>query len=187
MQTKRTFISIDLPPAVIDALRRLSVKQIYWIKWMKPENLHITLNFLGDLTPTEIETAKKIIADTIPFYHPFTLVLAAPREERDMLWLEVGDCEALFEMHKELKSKLKAERIGKRERWQYHPHILVAKSKTGRLMTILSQPKGQAGGHAWQKENFQPLEFKVDRINLYESELTPGAATHKLIQSFPLG
>ena len=174
MHTKRVFISIDLPQSIIDFLKNIENRQVYWIKWMKADNLHITLNFLGEITADEIKATKQIIADTTPYLAPFVLGLVKTSSESDMLWLLPEENETLVNLQAELKNKLKKSRIGKPERRPYVPHVLLAKSKTGRAM-------------AWQPKNFSPLEFPVDKIHLYESRLTPGAATHILIESFKLG
>lgn len=171
--TKRIFVSIDLPPAAKEALKANQHPEIRWIKWMKLGNLHITLNFLGDLQEEQIETAKGVIQDVTPYYQPFRMSLVRTRAERDMLWLVPAENETLDKLQAELKAKFKEARLLKRERRPYLPHILYAKSKTGRPML-------------WQPEDFQPIEFVVDAVKLYESELTPGAATHRLIGSFSL-
>ncbi len=172
--TKRIFVSIDLPPESKDYLRSLQKKDIYWIKWMKPDNLHITLNFLGELRPSEIEEAKQVLAEVAEAHEPFSVRLSMPKPERDMLWIVPEEAGAIFDIQSELKGKLKHARLGKTERRSYKPHILLCKSKTGRMMS-------------WTPEHFKPIEYLVDKINLYESELTIEAATHRLVQSFPFG
>lgn len=171
--TKRCFVSIDLPSGVKKYLSDLQNKGIYWIKWMRPQNMHMTLNFLGDLYPEDIERAKKILTEISAEFQPFAVSLNKIRQERDMLWIMPSQSHEIDEIQDALKDSLKHSRLGKRERRSYQPHVLLGKSKTGRFMK-------------WTPDNFKPVEFQVDRINLYESELTPGAATHTLIQSFAL-
>lgn len=170
---KRTFVSIDLKTTERHYLQNMQNPGIYWIRWMKPENLHITLNFLGYLDEPEIEEVKTIIAKTANRFESFILRFPQIRQERDMLWLIPEQSERLAKLQEELKIQFRARRLGQRERRRYQPHILLAKSKTGRSMT-------------WRPEHFEPIEFTVDRLNLYESRLGPKAATHILIQSFPL-
>lgn len=170
---KRIFVSIDPPQEIEEYLEGLRRQEILWIKWMKTQNLHITLNFLGDLNEQEIAKASGVIADVVPFHNQFQLLLENLKTERDMLWLLPEKSSQLLDLQSELQTKLREARVGKRERRGYIPHILLAKSKTGRRMEQVI-------------EKFEPMKFLVDKINLYESELTPGAATHKLIQSFGL-
>lgn len=171
--TKRIFVSIDLPAKVRAYLKNLQKPDIYWIKWMRLENLHITLNFLGELDGDELERAKTILQNTVSQFGPFPLVIDEVKPERDMLWLVPKTEQRLFDLQSELLQNFRAARMGKREKRHYVPHILLAKSKTGRRMT-------------WRPESFEPQEFLVDKINLYESRLTPGSATHILIESFAL-
>ena len=170
---KRCFVSIDLPPPVKEYLTALARPDIYWIKWLKPQNLHMTLNFLGDLKAERIAEAQAVLGEVSTGFHPFTIKLAEPELHHDMLWVVPEKNDTLMELQDELKSRLKSARLGKRERRSFAPHILLAKSKTGRNMRPVI-------------EHFQAQEFLVERIHLYESELTPGVATHRLIQSFPL-
>jgi len=170
---KRCFVTIDLPEGVLDYLGRLARRDIYWIKWIKEQNFHITLNFLGDLDEDRIAEAKDILAEIAASYQPFVIRLSSVTPSRDMLWLLPDENETLVNLQDDLKDRLKNARLGKRERRAYMPHILLARSKTGRNMRPVI-------------ENFAPREFTADKINLYESELTPGSATHRLIESFPL-
>ena len=168
---KRCFVSIDLPREVKDYLGRLARPDIYWIKWTKTGNYHITLNFLGDLNPQRVSETEAVLAEVSPYFKPFALRLSQLETSRDMLWLLPDDGSVLTDLQDELKVRLRGARIGKRERRGYMPHVLLARSKTGRNMQQVI-------------ENFEPKEFTVDKINLYESELTPGSATHRLIKSF---
>ena len=170
---RRIFASIDLTPVNREYLGRLQKHDIYWIKWMKPSNYHITLNFLGDLSAARIQEVKEVLTEVTKQFSPFTLKLSKITTELDMLWLVPDESPELENLQAELKNTLRGARLGKRERRSFSPHILLAKSKTGRPMKPVI-------------ENFVPFELQVEKISLYESELTPGAATHRLIQSFEL-
>ncbi|MDP3740703.1 MAG: RNA 2',3'-cyclic phosphodiesterase [bacterium] len=171
---KRIFVSIDLPREVREYFIRIQNPGIYWIKWMKSGNLHITLNFLGDLNSPQIENAKQVLLDVANLHSAFELTLDTVKQERDMLWIMPSRSSSVDDIAETLKERLKHARLGKRERRSFNPHVLLGRSKTGRYMK-------------WKPENFKPVTFTVDKINLYESELTPGAATHRLIESFDLG
>ena len=54
----RTFIAISLPEHVIDAIGKMQKKvkkSGFKMRWIKPENIHITLKFLGDIHPEMIQ------------------------------------------------------------------------------------------------------------------------------------
>lgn len=171
--TKRIFVSIDLPNSLKDHLKNHQKSEIRWIKWTKAENLHLTLNFLGYLEEEEIAEAKEILKEAAGNFHPFELKFASLKCEREMLWLIPQENPDLLALQDSLKKKLEETRLLKRERRRYTPHILIGRSKSGRPMRL-------------EIPNLDAQRFLVDKINLYESKLTPGAATHILIESFPL-
>lgn len=171
--TKRIFVGIELPLVVKDYLKSIQQPEVRWIKWLKPDNFHITLSFLGEIAEPETEKAKNILAAVAGETLPFKLDLGVIRGEHDMLWVLPRETWKISDLQSKLKIRLKQAGVGKREKRHYFPHVLLAKSKTGRRMD-------------WQAQNFQPQEFPVTQINLYESRLTPGTATHILLQTFPL-
>lgn len=62
----RSFIAIELPIEIKDALLRIQDKlktQLPGINWIKPLNLHITLKFLGDISLKQLSEAKQIITE----------------------------------------------------------------------------------------------------------------------------
>ena len=103
--TKRCFVSIDLPPYARDYVASLARRDIYWIKWVKPENFHITLSFLGDLTPERIADTRALLSDISQFYKPFTLKLTELKTNQDMLWLLPEFDRTLDDLADELKAK----------------------------------------------------------------------------------
>lgn len=173
MDLRRTFISLNFPAEIRVALQNLQKRDIYTMRWLPPKNFHITLNFLGNLNERDIEDVNTIMTNVAKTHEPFKLILNRFKKERDMLWLLPQQNEPLLKLQDELKERLEELRLVKRERRSYVPHILFAKTKSGRSMN-------------WLPENFQPLEFVVESLNLMESKLTPGTATHILIESFDL-
>src|SRR3989344_97489 len=171
--TKRVFVSIDLPPGIKEKILREQVPGIYWIKWMNVKNFHITVSFLGDLRPDQIEQAKEVLSMVSGNFPKFSLTIPRFEGERDMLWALFERSESLRDLHDALKDEFRSRRLTKSERRGFVAHVLVGKSKTGRKKTMLP-------------EKIEPLSFEANKINLYESELTPDSATNTLIQSFPL-
>lgn len=141
---------------------------------MKPDNFHITLIFFGDINEEQIKKTKQILSETVLLTDAFELKLGRPLPERDMLWFLPEENVRLLNLQSDLQRIFRGARLAKRERKRYAPHILLAKSKTGRPMEDNVT------------NDFVPMEFRVEKINLYESRLTPGAATHILIESFSL-
>ena len=60
----RTFLAIKLPEDIIESIRRIQKKIMannLNIKFVKPENIHLTLKFLGDTPISDIEEINRWI------------------------------------------------------------------------------------------------------------------------------
>ena len=85
----RTFIGIELEQNVVaEFSQELSYLKYHFpkIKWVHPQNLHITLKFLGNIQPNslrEVFTAMEIIGrEALPFTLALQSVLLLPDSER---------------------------------------------------------------------------------------------------------
>lgn len=62
---KRLFIAIDLPPEIIkelfDIQQQLRKQSSFQATYVKPEQLHLTLAFLGDVAPNNIDVIKQVL------------------------------------------------------------------------------------------------------------------------------
>ena len=99
MPKTRTFIAVEAVDgvhaqamSVIDRLRTLGSH----VKWVEPENLHWTLQFLGDLKDEEVaevcRRVQKVVADVEPFSLTGNGVGAFPKLDRPrVLWLGAGE------------------------------------------------------------------------------------------------
>jgi len=174
MKTRRIFTGIPLPEEAKNRVRAIQNTKIYPIKWMETDNLHITLNFLGELSDEQIAEAEGVMAEALSGISAFYLNLTRLAAKRHMLWLVPERSDELSDLKHELSRRFREKRIEKRERERYAPHILIAKQKNPRRKM------------RFEAKNFAPIKFRVDGVNLYESRLTPKAATHILIRKFPL-
>ena len=103
----RAFIAIELPErfrstllAAGDAVRK---KDHSWRrdKWVVPENLHVTLKFLGELTPEAVAGVADVLASEIGRIRSFDLVTHEVRAVPDiraarMLWAAFRDPDGEF-------------------------------------------------------------------------------------------
>ena len=130
---QRLFVALPLPPHIKEELRQWQLQNksiLPFRKWTHPEDLHITVQFLGDTSNEQLEQMKHHLASIK--HAPFQLQLskfgsfgplAAPR----ILWASVsGELQALTQLHKKVLEQ--TEKVGFiAEERRYQPHITVAR------------------------------------------------------------
>src|SRR5438094_9477981 len=81
-QTIRAFIAIELPPAVKallttiqEELRETMGRTAGAVKWVRPEGIHLTLQFLGDVSDRQVSEIEQAIERACADMSPFSLNL----------------------------------------------------------------------------------------------------------------
>ena len=172
MTTIRAFIAIDLPPdvkrALADAAATLNGRVPRGtVRWVRPEQMHLTLRFLGD-TPTERLPALADALDTLAAGHtPFTLHLTDiggfPNARRPrVVWVGLGGEEAkLLALVAALESALRP--LGwPPEDKPFRAHLTLGRVKDERA----------AQGVDWSAA-VPALDVPVTALHLIESQLRP--------------
>jgi 2'-5' RNA ligase len=193
----RIFIGIDLEPEVRARISRfLEAVQGFApdARWMRPESLHITLKFIGEQTPEQVEA----ITDRLPRVegsafeirsagYGFFPTAKAPR----VFWIGIQAGPQLAEVAESIDMAV-AELGVPREDRSYSPHLTLARAG------------GRSGSPKWRKGDgpnamFAALEKRLAAMGeidfgtmtarefiLYQSQLSPGGSKYTKLQSFPL-
>ena len=183
----RTFISIPVPNEV------KSKKNMLYstlenspsnISWVKNEQLHLTLKFLGHTPEASFDNIKSEISKITSTINPFKLVIdktgCFPKKERPrVLWLGInGNTTALNDLFLRIDKKM--DKIGfPCSDKEFFPHITLARVKypqkhTPDISTFL-------------KSSYDPIDFTADRVQFLSSELLPSGTFYTSLGSFPLG
>lgn len=178
---KRLFIAIELPPNIKakiiefqDKLKKLPIKAT----WAKPENIHLTLVFLGEIDynqiPDIIATLDKLKDDA--FEVSFSRLGGFPSLNKvQTLWLGIQENLALSYLQMKISKRL-AQLDLKIDERKFIPHITVGRfKKPQNLEKKLSQ---------FAEINFG--SFKAKEFILFESELLSKGAKHITIKKFLL-
>jgi 2'-5' RNA ligase len=179
-ETERLFVAITLPEAVREALRALA-EPLHGVSWVRREQLHVTLRFLGDVQTDRMEGVCERLADirVEPFILPVESVGAfPPKRPPRVIWAGTGAGHPrLFQLRQRLDDSLIAAGIEFDLR-RFEPHITVARC-----------PEAAAPGVAqWlhRHREFSAPPFRVEAFDLYSSVLGPGGAEHALLRRFEL-
>ena len=174
METIRAFIALHIPALIKSAISTLQNDlnaHPFPIKWVRPENMHLTLRFLGNIPAdpqADIHHQMTLAATDI---EPFTLTLkgvgAFPdtRQPRVVI-TELGHgSPSLIDLKSSLDSHL--EPLGfEKETQSFKGHL------------TLGRVKGSIDSRRFRDAiapvaEFETKPFTVDRILLYRSDLKP--------------
>jgi RNA 2',3'-cyclic 3'-phosphodiesterase len=174
----RTFIAIEIPSEIKSALAALQTdlrRAGADVSWTKLENMHLTLNFLGEVDEGRIGEVEKACVSSAAEIQPFTLslngtgVFPNARQPR-VLWAGLGgEIEKAVEMRRLLEERLAL--IGfEPEAKDYRPHLTIGRVKSNRKTRELL---ALADGH-----RLPALSFVVTEIVLMKSDLRPEGAEY---------
>ena len=184
----RIFIAINLPEEV---KQKLSIYQAMWpelpIRWVKKDNLHITLIFLGYLTDEELVETCKLVSETASKYPQFMINLkricyGPPKKlPPRMVWAEGEKSEELGKLQKDLESSLLASPVKKMESKSrpYAPHITLGRIKAWEFRNIEPEERPEVNEEIG-------LSFEVNAIDVMESQLKRGGPEYSILESCPL-
>lgn len=183
----RLFIAIDMPDRVREEITELSnllMKYDTDVKWVPPNNIHLTVKFLGSTPEAMIEAIRESLVAVASGFAPFHLLIkgtgAFPNEKHPrVLWVGVADSDPLRSLRDRIEAKLEA--LGfPREGKDFHPHLTLGRVRSQRgLIALLKQLS------LYRKAHFG--EFSVDAVNLMQSELKPKGAEYRCLHAIPLG
>lgn len=169
----RLFLAIDLPSHLKNFIAQ---EQARWkqvksgVKWVKPNLLHLTLKFLGEVPEEQLPDISESLK-TICNKHPsFSLslngtgVFPTPARPK-VFWIGLsGEINKLRALHSDIETGLA--QIGfPAEKKKFSPHITLARAKTNKKLNELITELA--------KTKFPTEPFKVDNVVLYKSILSP--------------
>lgn len=183
MKTIRTFVAVEASPAVRQAAGQL-IGQLRQspavVKWVEPENMHLTLKFLGDVDPRQIHEVCSAVQRATEKVASFELEVrgagAFPNVRRPgTIWLGAGEGdEQMAALFRPIEKAL--ERLGfRREPRRFHAHLTLGRARRGgpgveELGELL-------GRHA----DYQAGRMTVRQATVFSSRLGPEGPTYEVL------
>jgi len=193
----RTFVAIDLDPEVRQKIARFleGVRPFAPdARWVTPESLHITLKFIGEQKPEQVEAIQQQLraqarkAATIHFTGTgFFPSQRAPR----VFWIGIQAGPELSELASRIDAATAELGIRHEER-SFSPHLTLARGHGGSGSPKWRKDDGPNTTFAvLQKrlESMGPLEFgtmTAREFFLYQSQLSPKGSKYTKLESFAL-
>ncbi len=192
MEEMRAFVAVALPPPIKAKLAQVQAQlragAAAPVKWVAPDSLHLTLQFLGNIGAGITGRITAAITEAARGEAPLRLgvdglgVFPDPRRVR-VVWVGLGgDTARLAGLQKRIETGL--EPLGfTPEKRPFAPHLTL-----GRVRDGASPPERQALGELVKAAGFEDGgEFTVDAIYLMRSQLTREGPIYSRIGSVNLG
>lgn len=182
----RIFIAINLPEEIKKELFAYSEK---WpelpAKWTAKDNLHITLEFLGNLTDEEIGEVCMAVKDVVERHNCFNLninqILYGPPNKMPprMVWAEGEKSKELSLLREDLEKSLMQKVSFVPEERSFAPHITLARISAWEFKGIEPEERPEINEKT-------ELIFTVESIEVMESELHRGGPQYTILESHNL-
>jgi 2'-5' RNA ligase len=186
----RVFIAIDIGEAIRKALGRLQdelrgkadIKKSD-AKWVNPENIHLTLKFLGEIKDEQVVDVCNITGEVASRHESFELNVESVGhfggKSARVLWVGMGqNCEKLLELQQDLEQQL--DLAGwLRETRKFSGHLTLCRIRNPRAGVKLAQLAQDYG-------DFKLGTAPADSVSVYQSQLTPQGPIYTVLGNYQL-
>lgn len=160
----RIFTAIPLPQEVKDEVSQITKNRLP-VPYVNTTNLHITLNFFGELDTDEVEKVKQIFPEVCKGKSKFDVVFGrVVAHHNRQIHFTIAPNNQLNKLQRELEQTFRKEGFTFQER-QYYPHVKLANMHLDNVMNRDRKLEN------FPNEELQSLNFKAQKIVLYESKL----------------
>ena len=180
----RTFISIPVPNSVKNVKQMLTSTcedEKVVIRWVKHNNLHITLQFLGFTPEKDIPEVKEVLSEIIKSQKAFDLTISNtgkfPNNDKpSVLYLGVdGNLKSLNILVNKIKEEVSLIGYGSDEK-EYIPHVTVGK--------INYPQKFNPDLSTFLNSSYDKIDFTVDKIQFISSETLSEGVIYSILNTF---
>ena len=191
MASRRLFVALEPPEpvrrrlaAVAEELRRGAGRARDEVRWVPPENVHLTIQFLGAVPEERVAAIEQALRDAAAGARPLSLSLRGaggfPNARRPrVLWAGLeGDVAPLAALAADLGARLAKLGLPPEER-PFSPHLTLGRARDGR------GAPGLAGALA-RAAQAEATPWRAAELVLFESHLSPRGPRYEPIARVPL-
>ena len=188
MSLVRTFVAIRCSEKLAQSCGQAIVglqEVVDGVRWVEPENIHLTLKFLGEVEDRELHAVCRRVAEAAKTHMSFSVVCrgvgAFPSIDRpNTIWIGVEDSdELLAALQRDVEEAL-IDLGFPAERRPYKPHLTLGRTKSRRNQDV-----------AWEdyvnrNATREIGELSVDQVTVFSSELERRGPLHTPLAHCPL-
>jgi 2'-5' RNA ligase len=187
----RSFIAVEIPAEIqvaiahhTAALREALPKPL--VRWVDPQNVHLTLKFLGDVSPANLERLAEGLKVEAAAHQPFSMSVGeigafpTPRRAR-VIWIGLEAPAALAALQHGVEAI--AARLGyTAEKRPFSPHLTIG--RVGQNLSVADQQRLRA---ALEAASVGALgEVHVEALHIFKSDLRPTGSVYTCLYSLPM-
>ena len=191
MSLLRTFIALDIP----SHLQQLILKKTEplrnalgasLVRWVAAEHLHLTLKFLGDVSPANVESLTQLLRSEAELVRAFEMQVhglgAFPSSKRPrVLFIRIQAPTELEALYRGIESA--CARIGyEAESRDFSPHLTIGRLRQDIPPAGLQKIRTELANTVIDSLGIA----RVDSVHLYKSELKPNGSVYTKLFSAPL-
>ena len=186
----RAFIAVEIPHEIQQAIHSQAVSVLRkttdsLVRWVSPENMHLTLKFLGDVSPTNVDLLTRMLSAEADSAHCFDLQIGglgsfpSLRKPR-VLYIGIQAPAGLEALQRGVEAA--SRRLGyESEDRGFSPHLTI-----GRVRQDASTTDQQKIRQALEKIRIDSLGMaRVDSVHLFKSDLRPTGSVYTKLFSAP--
>lgn len=176
----------DAKQAIGEVIDRLHAKSGNAVRWVKPDGVHVTLKFLGEVPMKQLPAIKLAIQEAVVGHQPFELEFSnigtfGGREGLRIMWVGIaGDVLRLEALVRAVNAALAV--VGfQPERRPFRPHLTL-----GRVRDEISTRQRAEIEVAVGKMEVAASAWRTTQVSLMRSRLMPSGAQYEVLATFPL-
>jgi 2'-5' RNA ligase len=179
----RLFVALEIPSTVrknladlVNSLRAVSLQT----RWVRPENLHVTLKFIGEVPETQLASIRTALAQ-VRSDRPVTLDFGGlgffPNERHPrVFWAGIEASPNLKTLAADIEKATGTLSIAREQR-TFSPHLTLARFEPPRLPDQLRTAIQENAGREFGS-------LRTHQFHLIESKLKPSGAEYTTVESF---
>ena len=184
----RLFVAIELPPNILQVIEGIQAQTrenlgeaAKLLRWSRPESIHITLQFLGEVPtariPSITEALQQACATTVPFSLEVGGLGAFPNVRRPrVVWVGLGgETGAAADLATAIQGALGS--LGFKPDKPFSPHMTIARVREGNAISRLA-PLSRVLSLTGMVLP-EPASFQVDGVSLMQSFMQSGGSVYK--------
>lgn len=177
----RCFIALELPREVINEVERvqqeIGKKNMFHGKFTEPENLHLTLKFLGENSEEKVEEVRKKLKEIEQekFKAKLGKIGVFSRRFIKIVWMKISG-QGVFSLQQAIDDKMSE--IGFEKEKRFMSHLTIARVKNVKDRRLFLQEL--------DKIKSKEIEFEINSFYLVKSELTSEGPEYEVLERYDL-